>query len=277
MDSRYPGLRSVAILCLSVFLCPILAQGPAAKKVDDPATAASIPSVSPKDRLSESWWADRHKSIVASLPNHADAQLLLLGDSITQNYEKSIPPSENFQPIWQQYYAPRKALNLGFSGDTTANVLWRIEHGEVDNIQPSVAVILIGTNNNGAGRTTPAPRTAAAIERIAKELHQKQPQMKILIVGILPKQTSPEKLAIDHAVNVMVAHDLGKDPLVTCVDVGPIFYNQDGTLNMDLYMDQKNHPDHPALHPTAIGLRMEAQAIEPILAKLLGDKPKQWP
>jgi lysophospholipase L1-like esterase len=234
------------------------------------------PSV-PKDRLDVEKWATRHTAILTAEKTERP-KLIFIGDSITQRWEAAgTRPETDYVSVFKHYYGDRNAMNLGFSGDTTANVLWRIEHGEVDNIQPSVAVILIGTNNNGAGRTTPAPRTAAAIERIAKELHQKQPQMKILIVGILPKQTSPEKLAIDHAVNVMVAHDLGKDPLVTCVDVGPIFYNQDGTLNMDLYMDQKNHPDHPALHPTAIGLRMEAQAIEPILAKLLGDKPKQWP
>ncbi len=75
----------------------------------------------------------------------------------------------------------------------------------------------------------------------------------------------------------MVAHDLAKDKLVTALDIGSVFYSKNGTLNLDLFQDQKKDPSRLALHPTAIGLRMEAEAIEPTLAKLLGDKPKQWP
>jgi lysophospholipase L1-like esterase len=152
-------------------------------------------------------------------------------------------------------------------------VLWRIDHGELNNIHPSVAVILIGTNNNGNGRTTPAPRTVAAIELIVKELHQKQPQMKLLILGILPKDTLPEKLAIDHAVNVTLARDLAGDKLVTVLDIGSIFY-KDGVLDTSLFADPKATPPRPALHPTAAGMRMMAEAMEPTVAKLLGDTPK---
>lgn len=263
---------------LSIFmLAPVLtAQEPATT-----APAASAPKVVdtdwpsiPKDRLELEKWSTRHAAILEAEKTRKP-NLIFIGDSITQRWEAAgTRPETDYVSVFNHFYGDRNAMNLGFSGDTTANVLWRIDHGEVDNFRPAVAVMLIGTNNNGAGRTTPAPRTAAAIELIVKELHQKQPQMKILIIGILPKQTSPEKLEIDHNVNVMVAHDLAADKLVTVLDIGSIFYRKDGTLNLDLYADQKVHPDHPALHPTAIGLRMEAQAIEPTLAALLGDQPK---
>jgi len=42
-------------------------------------------------------------------------RVLLIGDSITQNYEKtSSDPAQNILPVWQQYFVPRHALNLGF-------------------------------------------------------------------------------------------------------------------------------------------------------------------
>src|ERR1700733_14142267 len=105
------------------------------------------PAVVPSDRLSEPWWAARHKAVLEAARQHPDTQLLLIGDSITNNYDKADLPDENFQPPWKKFYEPRKALNLGFSGDTTAHLLWRLDHGEVDGIHPKVAVLLIGTNN----------------------------------------------------------------------------------------------------------------------------------
>src|SRR5579885_396668 len=103
------------------------------------AQAPANPAVVPADRLNEPWWAERHKAVLAAIQNHPDAQLLLIGDSITNNYDKANPPDENFQPTWNEFYAPRKALNLGFSGDTTSHVLWRLDHGEVTGLHPKAA------------------------------------------------------------------------------------------------------------------------------------------
>ena len=262
-------LTTPALSAQDVPAAPPAPTVPKAPKVID----TDWPSI-PKDRLEGETWAKHHAAILEAEKTQRP-NLIFIGDSITQRWEATgTTPETDYVSVFQHFYGSRNAMNLGFSGDTTANVLWRIDHGELDNIHPAVAVLLIGTNNNGAGRTTPAPRTAAAIELIVKELHEKQPQMKILVVGIFPKQTSPEKLAIDHAVNVTVAHDLAADKLVTCIDVSSVFY-KDGALNLDLFQDQKVNPDHPALHPTAIGLQLYAEAIEPTLAKLLGDTPKQ--
>ena len=102
----------------------------------------------PTDRLDEAWWAERHRRIVATAQSHPETQLLLIGDSIINNFDKPNPPDEDFLPIWNEFYAPRQALNLGFSGDSTAHVLWRLQHGEVAGLHPKVAVLLIGTNNS---------------------------------------------------------------------------------------------------------------------------------
>jgi len=271
MDSRFPGHLTAALVCLS-FLSAGSAQAPAAKKVDDPvpATAASIPTVAPKDRLSESWWADRHKAIVASLPNHADAQLLFLGDSITQNYEKASPPNENFQPIWQQYYAPRKALNLGFGGDTTANVLWRLDHGEVAGLNPKVVVLLIGTNDTARGRTV--EETEAGIDAVIVALEYHLPKTKIFLLGILP--TGLKSMSADLDINSYLAtrYAGGHDPQVSFTDIGVIFY-EGGSLADGFFYDPFLKPPSPALHPNTLGQRRMASAIEGHLARLMGDTP----
>jgi len=236
------------------------------------AQSAANPAIVPADRLNEAWWAARHQAVLDALRAHPDTQLLLIGDSITNNYDKANPPDENFLPTWNEFYAPRKALNLGFSGDTTANVLWRIDHGEVAGIHPKVAILLIGTNNTGHGQT--AERTEVGIDAVVNRLEQLLPETHILLLGILPSGISDDKTARDRAVNDYLASCYGEDPFVTYLDIGSIFY-KDGALNSAIFYDPRLSWHPKPLHPDTTGQRMMAEAIEPTLATLMGDSPRQ--
>jgi lysophospholipase L1-like esterase len=224
------------------------------------------------DRLNEPWWAERHKAILDSIQHHPDTQLLMIGDSITNNYDKSRPPDENFLPTWQQFYEPRKALNLGFSGDTTAHVLWRIGHGEVDGLHPKVAVLLIGTNNTGHGDTT--EETETGIDAVITELENHLPGTHILLLGILPSAISDNKTERDRAVNRYLATCYSENPQVTYLDIGSIFYKH-GAINDALFYDPRLPQHGKPLHPDTNGQRMMAEAIEPTLARLMHDTPQQ--
>jgi lysophospholipase L1-like esterase len=195
----------------------------------------------------------------------------MVGDSITNNYEKSNPPDENFQPIWKEFYEPRHALNLGFSGDTTAHLLWRLRHGEIEGLHPKVATLLIGTNNTGHGQTE--EQTEAGIDAVVSELERRLPATRILLLGILPSGGSQAKTQKDRAINRYLATCYGENPRVTYLDIGSIFYQQGG-LRTDLYYDPRLSPARPSLHPDTVGQRMMAEAIEPTLAKLMGDSPR---
>src|SRR5882757_548042 len=180
---------------------------------DAPSTATLsdlAPAIIPTPRLDVPWWAERHNAIVDQVRAHRDFNLLLIGDSITQNYEKSSPPDEDFLPTWKQFYEPRRALNLGFSGDTTANLLWRLTHGEIDGLRPQAAVVLVGTDNTGHAHQT-AEQTEAGIGNVVGTLTQRLPQTRILLLGILPSDVSPEKTAADNAGNEYLAKHYGKD------------------------------------------------------------------
>ena len=131
---------------LAAVLVIFLAVAPVFRTFTRETASHGTPGAVPADRLNESWWAERHKAVVDAARIHPGTQLLLIGDSITDNYDKANQPDENSQTTWKQFYEPRKALNLGFSGDTTANVLWRLDHGEVDGLHPKAVVLLIGTN-----------------------------------------------------------------------------------------------------------------------------------
>ncbi len=239
----------------------VRAQAP----VDPPGSA-----IMPADRLSVGWWAARHKAILADLPKHSDAQLLLVGDSITNNYDKAEPPNQDFQPIWQQYYAPRKALNLGFSGDTTANVLWRLDHGEVDGLHPKLAVVLIGTNNTAYGQS--AEETETGIDAVVKDIEHRLPTTKILLVGILPSKLPSREQNFDVNAYLGMHYAGGEDPRVSYIDISVIFYPH-GELDTSLFYDPTLTPPRPAAHPNTVGQRLMASALEPSVARLMEDTP----
>jgi lysophospholipase L1-like esterase len=197
--------------------------------------------------------------------------LIFLGDSITQDWEYHGPPEWlDFAPVWQQFYGDRHAVNLGFVGDTTANLLWRIENGEVAGITPKVAVILIGANNLGRVHWS-AEDTLAGIDAIIAQLRRRLPQTKLLLLGVLPSDRSAwvteTTAAINHGLAVKYAHNAE----VTYLDVSHVFM-QGNKLNRDLYADPKMTPPRAPLHPSPQGQAVMAQAMEPTLAALLGDR-----
>jgi len=248
---------------LTIFL-PLLISLAHAELIPNPAAA-------PADRMNEAWWAERHNAAVHAAKNYPDAQLLLIGDSITNNYDKAQPPDEDFQATWQQFYAPRGALNLGFSGDTTAHVMWRLAHGEVDGLHPKVALVLIGTNNTGHGQT--AEQTEIGIDAVVAKLEQRLPETHVLLLGILPSAVSDDKTHRDREVNRYLANSYGENPRVTYLDIGSIFY-RGGSLNAAIFYDPRLPQHGKPLHPDTTGQRMMAEAIEPTLARLMGDAPR---
>lgn len=253
----------------TALMAGLLAFAPAAAQTPPAPDAA----VTPSDRLGEGWWRDRHQAILASVAARPDPQVILIGDSITNNYDKPNPPDENFLPTWRTFYAPRGALNLGFSGDTAANVLWRLQHGEVAGLHPKVAVLLIGTNDTGvAGRSS--IEAERGIDAVIADLELRLPETKILLVGLLPSQISAAKSTTDAAVNAYLASTYGTSPRVTYLDIGSVFRRPDGSLDTSLFYDPRLPQHLPPLHPDTVGQRRMAEAIEPTLAAMLGEPPR---
>lgn len=261
-------LKSLALPALAVAALLVgsaaWAQSPAIS------TDTLIPAITPTDRLSVDWWAARHKAILADLPKHTDSQLLLVGDSITSNYDKADPPNQDFQAIWQRYYAPRKALNLGFGGDTTANVLWRLDHGEVSGLHPKLVVVLIGTNNTASGQT--AEDTELGIDAVVKDIEHRLPETKILLLGILPSKLPSREVNFDVNGYLGQHYAGGEDPSVSYIDISVVFYSH-GELDTSLFADSAMTPPKPATVPNTRGQRLMASAIEPAVARLMGDTP----
>jgi lysophospholipase L1-like esterase len=235
-----------------------LAQAPKSASLRNPATT-------PASR-EDAWWTVRHTAILDRLKNNLAANstisLVFLGDSITQNYEKQgPPPNEVFAPIWQQFFAPHGALNLGYSGDQTQHVLWRLQHSEIDGLAPENIVLLIGTNNT-ADTLVPqtAEQVAAGVMAIVDDVQVKLPKAKILVLGILPSGISAAKSAADQTINTALRSQYSASTTVTFLDLSALFM-KNGALDAALFYDPKLSPARPPLHPNTQGQRMMAIAV----------------
>ena len=227
-------------------------------------------AVEPVSRMSEDWWRARFGEKQAEL-RHAPVDLLWLGDSITQNWERSSDDDwRNFFPAWQRFYGDRHAVDLGFKGDSTCHLLWRLQHGELEGISPRVAVVLIGANNFGHIHTN-AEETFDGIRVILDEIHRRLPRTHIVLLGILPSIRSDWVSRNTISLNARLrAMSVGRS-YVTYADVSDLFLTRN-RIDPRKFIDPRLTPPAPPLHPTAQLQAEIAGRIEPIVTRLLGDR-----
>ena len=236
--------------------------------------AAPLATV-PISRDNLPWWRARHQEKLREAHDR-QVDLVFLGDSITQDWEESGPPAwRDFRPVWNRFYAGRHALNLGFKGDATSHLLWRLEHGEVAGLHPRATVILIGANNLGRLHW-PADADIAGIEAVVGETRRLLPETKILLLGVLPSDRGAWVLRTTAEINRALAarYGDGRQAGISFVDLSPMLLLPDGRVDDSKFLDPRLTPPEPALHPDPQTAASMAAAIEPTLAAMLGDRPR---
>lgn len=230
-------------------------------------TSVATASIS---RLDQGWWKARFFEKQEEL-HRGPVDLLWLGDSITQNWELDGPqPWQRFAAVWQRFYGDRHAVDLGFKGDSTCHLLWRLQHGELDNISPRGVILLIGANNFGHIHTT-ADQTYAGILVILDEIHRRLPRAQVLLIGVLPSIRSRWVTDNTRILNARMQREVSiSRSYVRYMDVGSLFLKK-GTVDAGKFLDSRMTPPDPPLHPTAETQEEIASLIEPSVAEMLGD------
>uniref|UniRef100_A0A8C7IEK8 Platelet-activating factor acetylhydrolase IB subunit alpha2 n=1 Tax=Oncorhynchus kisutch TaxID=8019 RepID=A0A8C7IEK8_ONCKI len=209
--------------------------------------------------------------------------------------------------IWRELFSPLHALNFGIGGDTTCNVLWRLQNGELDNIRPKVRFNWASTGPEREKSTaqgnsfvpvmhfiqirTPnqyligplqvtvvwvgtnnhehsAEQVAGGILAIAQLLTSRLPKTKVVVLGLLARGDGPNPLREKNAaVNGFLRSWLPRLGQAQFLDVGAGFVHSDGTISTRDMFD--------FLHLTAAGYRAIAKPLSDLLLQILDETPEE--
>lgn len=196
-------------------------------------------------------WLKIHEGLVKTVQaNPGPVDVLLVGDSITIQWGAS----------WAKQFPDRKAVNIGIGGDKTQNVLWRLDHGGVDGLQPKTIVLMIGNNNMFFTPETGVAAAAKGVETCARNLREKFPDAELIVAKILPCHAPKSRFYEDILLtNAEIEKlNLGADPKIRVLDLTADFLNADGTIKKALYT-----PDNIHLSPE--GYAAYAARLKPLL------------
>lgn len=204
-------------------------------------------------------WLKLHEAHVKKVvANKGPLDVLLVGDSITIQWSDS----------WKKHFPELKSVNIGIGGDKTQNVLWRLDHGGVEGLQPKAIVLMIGNNNMFFAPETGIEGAALGIQMCVKNLREKFPAALIIVAKILPAH-APGNGFYEDIKKTNAALDplkLDSDPKLRVLDLWSEFTNADGSIKKDLFT-----PDNIHLSPE--GYSVYASRLKPLLDEIFNRKP----
>jgi len=226
----------------------LLEKYPRLLEVTMPINTAIVPSLS-------QGFIQKHRQNLAD--KKADAELLLMGDSITDFWRNE---TGNFagKPILDEYFGQWKINNFGIAGDTTQGVLYRLLDGEGDGFSPRAIMLMIGTNNTARNN---AAEIAEGVGAVVQSLEQHFPSSKILLLGIFPRANPGDAVRDTIADINQIISRLDDGSMVHYLDIGDVFLEADGSIAPTIMSDR--------LHPTTEGYRRWAEAVKEPLGRLM--------
>ena len=190
--------------------------------------------------------------------------LYFLGDSITRRWGATDYP--DFLANWKKNFHGWNAGDFGWGGDTTQNILWRLQNGELDGVNPKVIVLLAGTNNIGKnpGDEAKVAEITRGIKAIIDLCQKKAPAATIVLTAIFPRNDNPTKLAVVSTINHINDNlaKLADGKSVRFLNLNAQLADAEGILFAGMTVDQ--------LHPGLKGYQVWADGLKPILTELLG-------
>lgn len=191
--------------------------------------------------------------------------LCFIGDSITRRWGATDYP--DFLANWTKNFYGWNAADFGWGADRIQNILWRIENGEIDGVNPKVIVLLAGTNNVGnvPGDDAKVEEITGGIKRLIALCQEKAPNATIILTAIFPRNDNIEVVPTINKINQNI-EKLADGKRVRFLNVNAGLASSDGVLFEGMTMDK--------LHPTVKGYQVWADGLKPLLTELLGAPAK---
>jgi lysophospholipase L1-like esterase len=232
------------------------AQGKGGAAADQP-----VPRMDANSKLA-------HQQRVDSLKK-GRIDVYLVGDSITRRWRATDYPQ--FLANWNENFFGWNAANFGWGGDTTQNILWRLQNGELEGIQPKVIVLLAGTNNVGkipAGDAKVADITKG-IKALLDTLREKVPRATIFVMAILPRNDGARPTAVMPSINKINENiaRFANGKSIRFLNINDKLADRDGNLFEGMTVDR--------LHLSLKGYQVWADALKPLLTEVLGPPARE--
>ena len=192
------------------------------------------------------------------------------GDSITRRWGAIDYPQ--LLANWKQNFFGWNAADFGWGADKTENILWRLNNGELDEVQPKIIVLLAGTNNVGhtvraGGDEAKVAEVASGIQAILRVLQAKAPNATIVLTAIFPRNDNPAVIPTIEKINAKLS-GLADGKRIRYLNINDKLGDRDGRLLEGMMNEDK-------LHPSLRGYQIWADALKPIFTELLGPPAKE--
>ena len=184
------------------------------------------------------------------------------GDSIARRWGATDYPQ--LLVNWRANFFGWNAADFGWGADRVQNILWRLENGELDNVNPKVIVLLAGTNNIGnlPGDDRKVADITRGLHAVVDVMNKKAPSATIVLTAIFPRNDNLAVMPEIDRVNANLAK-MADGHKVRFVNVNDKLADKRGWL-----FDGMMNPDH--LHPSVRGYQVWADALKPIFTEILG-------
>ncbi len=191
------------------------------------------------------------------------------GDSITRRWGATDYPE--LLANWNENFFGWNAADFGWGADRVENILWRLENGELDGVNPKVIVLLAGTNNVGnvpqEGEAARSADIIRGIEEVLRLMQTKAPKATIILTALFPRNDNMSVMPVIKVINDGLAA-LADGKKILFVNINEKLAGGDGAL-----FEGMMNPDK--LHPAVKGYQVWADALRPIFTELLGPPARE--
>jgi lysophospholipase L1-like esterase len=251
-------MKSGAILVLCAGAATLWAQPPAPVPADQPVARTDQNSITAHAQLLEK-------------ARKGGIDIYFEGDSITRRWGATDYP--DLLANWNRNFFGWNAADFGWGADTIQNILWRLDNGELDGVNPKVIVLLAGTNNVGnrvpqGGDAAKTADITRGIQAVLQAMQATAPNATIVLTAIFPRNDNMAVVPTIRKINDNLSK-LADGKRIRFLNINDKLADPDGKL-FDGMMNANDK-----LHPTLAGYQVWADALKPIFEELLGPPGKE--
>jgi lysophospholipase L1-like esterase len=238
---------------IPAFFAAMLCGNPACAQLADRPADQAVPRTDRNSHLAHEQLLEKARK--------GGIDIYFLGDSITRRWGATDYPE--FLAHWNTNFFGWNAANFGWGADNIENILWRVENGELDGVNPKIIVMLAGINNVGTfpGDDAKVENITRGLKALVNVCQQKTPDAVIILTALFPRNDNMAVIPTINRINDNMAK-MADGKKIRFLNVNDRLADKDGKLFEGISKDK--------VHPTLKGYQIWADGLKPIFTEILG-------